>query len=670
LVRTGEDISGALYDDPADLFDIIVNNAQECDVVHACASKDHVTISPDLIRDALAKLCERYFGLGDRATRAKDDRKETEPDTSARLHSTTTTLTDLISVLRHIYGDSRWPLVAAVVARPSLMRRRAYSDAVAHFISYVEWEVDKSTFKELEKTSDCSAQESRRSSTLEYLKSLVLGLRPQHLRSCELNVLREEFRQYALAALVSWELTEDTTSRCAIAILSDVKASASLLTEQPVCELPKVVHPESIATLFLKFVHGLPKSELHAHISGSIRTSTLVELSRNHFDDFDDKLRQCCVRASHAEKRDLNECFQLFKILHHVIDSLDILKRVTYEVLVDFVVRDRVAYIELRTTPRSFNETLDPIAGKQEYMRAVCEAFDLFKKDVVWCNALNRCSGAGESKEHQQLRDPISWLPSESRLNVPAPHFLDAKLLISIDRSHPPAKAIETVAAVQKLRNECLIARGIVAGLDFSGNPFVRGFAEFTEAFQRARQGHLYEGSTLIQTEPLPITIHFAETADINDANAILDFKPERVGHAAVMNEATMQRLKDSQIPVEICLSSNFACKLHKNLVTHPFRSLLESDHSLSLCTDDKGIFLASLLREYLHLIDSEDVIRIASDQPIAEALSAFKADIGRLRKMLLKNVNSWFTDDETKARGYSLIQRYVDGFIQILDNM
>ena len=83
------------------------------------------------------------------------------------------------------------------------------------------------------------------------------------------------------------------------------------------------------------FIKGLPKIELHAHLSGSIRESTVFELIHQHYtpDEVEKQIKICKLKADDPnEKRDLNECFALFKVLHKIVSSKDILRRITFEV--------------------------------------------------------------------------------------------------------------------------------------------------------------------------------------------------------------------------------------------------------------------------------------------------------------------------------------------------
>ena len=58
---------------------------------------------------------------------------------------------------------------------------------------------------------------------------------------------------------------------------------------------------------------------------------------------------------------------------------------------------------------------------------------------------------------------------------------------------------------------------------------------------------------------------NFAET------QRILDFRPDRLGHMCCLTPDLLHELKDSRIPVELCLSSNVITKSVKGFPDHHF---------------------------------------------------------------------------------------------------
>ena len=125
----------------------------------------------------------------------------------------------------------------------------------------------------------------------------------------------------------------------------------------------------------LAFIRRLPKVELHAHISGCIRESTLrelfyalgpnhgapshaVKLLQERWRERDALAATNAAAAAHDDdaahlftRRSLAECFALFDLIHACVTDRDTVARVTREAIEDFAA-DNVAYLELRTTPR------------------------------------------------------------------------------------------------------------------------------------------------------------------------------------------------------------------------------------------------------------------------------------------------------------------------------
>ena len=101
-----------------------------------------------------------------------------------------------------------------------------------------------------------------------------------------------------------------------------------------------------------KLLKVMPKIEMHAHLHGSIRRSTLEELS---------KARNLGLDCEWDKESD--SCFSLFNVVYEVIRSKEILRRIILEVFEDFM-KDNVIYLELRTTPRSLPDDSTTHVGK------------------------------------------------------------------------------------------------------------------------------------------------------------------------------------------------------------------------------------------------------------------------------------------------------------------
>jgi len=170
---------------------------------------------------------------------------------------------------------------------------------------------------------------------------------------------------------------------------------------------------------------------------------------------------------------------------------------------------------------------------------------------------------------------------------------ITACILLSINREHNLEAAMETVALAKEFSNT-------VVGIDYSGNPLKGSFSELQPALEHARK------------EGLPITIHFAEVYNTIESLQILEFGPERLGHASCMNDTVKRKLYASRIPVEVCISSNLATGSVRSLEKHQFVDLKSHSHPLVICTDDKGIFGSGISKEYYSIASAFELDAIS----------------------------------------------------------
>ncbi|KAF8404273.1 hypothetical protein HHK36_009155 [Tetracentron sinense] len=306
-----------------------------------------------------------------------------------------------------------------------------------------------------------------------------------------------------------------------------------------------------------------PKIELHAHLNGSIRDSTLLELAGV----LGEKGIIVFKDVEHVilkNNRSLKEVFKLFDLIHILTTDHATVTRITKEVVEDFAA-ENVVYVELRTTPKR-SESIG--MSKRSYMEAVIDGL----------RAVNTID--------------VAFLPSDMGLknSVRSPLIdngttrrkIYVRLLLSIDRRESTAAAMETVQLALEMRD-----LGVV-GIDLSGNPVIGEWETFLPALTFAKE------------QGLPVTLHCGEVPNRTEVQSMLDFLPQRIGHACCFEEEEWAKLKSSRIPVEICLTSNIRTESVSSINSHHFVDLYNAEHPLVLCTDDAGVFSTSISREYL----------------------------------------------------------------------
>lgn len=211
----------------------------------------------------------------------------------------------------------------------------------------------------------------------------------------------------------------------------------------------------------------MPKVELHAHLNGCIRESTLLELAKERNVTLSPLLHelqyQSTSTSSSQEKdvkkvnlkhRSLQDCFEIFTEISKCVTDLNALKRITQESLHDFS-KQNVAYLELRSTPKVLYHdiTHQTKASKKDYIDTILKAFEEFE--------LQQQVPKGDI-EKQTLTSSSSSSSSSSRYKM-IPRFI-----VSINRAETIADSLENanLAIAYKQQNN-----KYVVGLDLSGNP-------------------------------------------------------------------------------------------------------------------------------------------------------------------------------------------------------
>jgi aminodeoxyfutalosine deaminase len=132
------------------------------------------------------------------------------------------------------------------------------------------------------------------------------------------------------------------------------------------------------------------------------------------------------------------------------------------------------------------------------------------------------------------------------------------------------------------------VAEGVV-GFGIGGDE-ARGPAEwFAEAFALARRAGLH------------LAPHAGETTGPQTIWTSLDLGAERIGHGihAIEDPALVEYLRVSDIPLEVCISSNVATGAVASFDAHPVRRLYDAGVPIVLNSDDPAMFHTTLSREY-----------------------------------------------------------------------
>ena len=150
-------------------------------------------------------------------------------------------------------------------------------------------------------------------------------------------------------------------------------------------------------------------------------------------------------------------------------------------------------------------------------------------------------------------------------------------------RQFGPEKGMQVAKFAVSRRDQGTVAYGI-------GGDEVRGPAHwFRDVFAYARDGGLH------------LVCHAGETAGPESVWSALAIGAERIGHgiAAAKDPRLMALLREDNIPLEVCISSNVCTGVVESLEAHPVRALYDAGVRITIHTDDPAFFDTTLTREY-----------------------------------------------------------------------
>jgi adenosine deaminase len=293
---------------------------------------------------------------------------------------------------------------------------------------------------------------------------------------------------------------------------------------------------------------ALPKVDLHRHLEGSLRLTTMLDIARQHGVTVPVSMLNLSglVQVQDQDPMTFTNFLDKFKTLRLFYKSPDVIHRVTAEAVED-AARDNIRYLELRFTPV----------------------------------ALSRAEGF-------PLHDVMDWVITSAQ-KAADKHGIKVGLIASVNR-HESHELAEQVAwlAVEHMKN------GLNA-LDLAGNEAEFKSDPFHGIFKEAKQSGLH------------VTIHAGEWGPAgNVRDAIENLGAERIGHGVrVLEDETVTALaKERGVTFEVCVTSNFQSGVVKTLMEHPLPRMIEQGLNVTINTDDPSVSRITLAHEYQHVCE------------------------------------------------------------------
>jgi adenosine deaminase len=294
----------------------------------------------------------------------------------------------------------------------------------------------------------------------------------------------------------------------------------------------------------LAVLAALPKIDLHRHLEGSLRLTTLLDVARRFELDLptrDLEALRPLVQVTNDEPNFRN-FLEKFNVLRRFYRAPEVISRLAYEVVAD-AAHDQVRYLELRFTPYA-------LASTQGY---AMEAVTDWVVEAVQAAV----------RDHPPLR---------------------VGLIASVNR-HESLAIAEQVARLAIERRD----QGIV-GLDLAGDEFNHAADPFRALFRDAREAGL------------GVVAHAGEWTGANTVrDAIENLGVQRIGHGVrvIEDPAVVALARERGIVFEVCLTSNVQTGVVARLADHPLCSMVRQGLRTTINTDDPSVSDSSLTEEY-----------------------------------------------------------------------
>lgn len=298
--------------------------------------------------------------------------------------------------------------------------------------------------------------------------------------------------------------------------------------------------------LSIQEIRSLPKVDLHRHLDCSMRWSTLLEIATTLKLDFpknpDLQQRHFLVTEPMIN---LEAVLKKFLIAQKLLASEEILERLAFEACED-AFNDGVRILELRYAPTFISD------GHSHFT---------YEK-------IHQAFLRGIEKAKKQMPIAVGLICILQRI-------LDLKI-------------------VSKVTDFAIENKKTFLAVDLADNE--DGFEPklFAPYFDKARKNNLH------------VTIHTGESPSALAGQWILDsiqiLGAERIGHGiqSIHHPEVISVLKNKNILLEVCPYSNYLTQAFKTYGAHPLRKLKDLGVTVSLNSDDPGMFASVLSDDYL----------------------------------------------------------------------
>ena len=353
-----------------------------------------------------------------------------------------------------------------------------------------------------------------------------------------------------------------------------------------------------------EFIKKIPKTDLHLHLDGSMRLSTLIELAHENDIPLPGNTEKELKKKVFKDKyNDLGEYLQGFSYTGAVLQNESSLERVSYELGVDNI-EEGVRYIEVRFAPqlhqhkhlgianvlKAVNRGLERAKNEFNLSPAVQSGQDVpFAYGMIVCAM--RMFDYGYSEYFDSLLDVHK--------------YSERKWIFSIASQELVKASVET-------RDRFKLP---IVGFDLAGQEKGYPAVDHKQAYSLAHKSFLKK------------TVHAGEAFGPESIfQAITELNADRIGHGVHLFNSNMiyaseiedkeayvenlaQYIGDRRITLEVCLTSNMqTIPDFKELKDHSFGKMREAGLSVTFCTDNRLVSSTTVTDEILKAVETFDI--------------------------------------------------------------
>lgn len=288
--------------------------------------------------------------------------------------------------------------------------------------------------------------------------------------------------------------------------------------------------------------NSIPKTEIHCHLEGAIRTQTIIDIAKEY------DLKLPTYEPNELDKhvkvydqlRDLEAVLEAFTIFQNSITSPDVVERIARELFEDSA-KQNIKLFEVRFSPD----------------------WAFHGHNLDWDECLE---GLLQAKEHaeREFDMAIGYIAITSR-------------------SMGPESCIKTVDWAIRHKDE-------IVGVDLADSERDFPLREFVQPVLKAKE------------VGLKVTVHTGEDTPASFVKETIELvNPDRIGHGihAIEDMEVIELIKERDITLEVNPWSNYLTNSVRTIEEHPLKKLFDLGVSVTINSDDPEVLETNLNNEY-----------------------------------------------------------------------